>query len=101
MDDIETKKILTAADHVKSLLESDGWRIIKEKFDNRVLDLQSIRNIDMTKPDTLNIQLAARSMAVDEMMAWLKSDVIGFVEQQENNNAKMVEDGIESFVQRQ
>jgi hypothetical protein len=98
--DTETKQILTSADHVKSLLNSDGWKIIKEKFDNRVLDLQSIRNIDTTKPDTLNIQLAARMMAVDHMMDWLNKDVIGFVEQQENNNAKVIEEGVESFINR-
>lgn len=68
------------------MLEGKGWAIIKAKLDARVLDLQSIRNLDLSKPETLNIQLAARSMAVDEIVAWIKNDVHGFVEQQIANN---------------
>lgn len=100
MDDKETKEILTEADHVKSMLNSDGWKSVKAKFDVRVLDLQSIKNIDTTKPETINIQLAARIMAVEYMMDWIKQDVIGFVEQQENNTARLTDTGIESFINR-
>lgn len=84
--DKDTQQILTDADHIKSMTESDGWRIVKAKLDARILDLQNITNLDMSKPETLSAQLAARTMAVQEMFAWLKSDVYGFVEQQQANN---------------
>ena len=40
---------LTTAQHVESMLNSDGWKYAKEKFDQRILDLQNINNLDMTK----------------------------------------------------
>lgn len=100
MDDIETKKMLTDADHVRSLTMSDGWGIIYSKLQTRILDLQNISNLDMSKPETLPIQLASRKMAVDEIMVWLKSDVFGFVEQQENNSKKISPENINGYIDR-
>lgn len=100
MEDKETKQILSEADHIKSMLRSDGWKSVYAKLQTRLLDLQNIHNLDMTKPETLPIQLASRTMAVQEIWAWLNQDVIGFVEQQENNNAKITEKGIEDFIDR-
>lgn len=86
--DKDTQQILSEADHVKSLTLSEGWKIVKAKLDQRVLDLQNINNLDLTKIETLPQQLAARKMAVQEIFAWLQADVYGFVEQQETNNQK-------------
>lgn len=99
--DKDTKQILTEADHVRALLNSDGWKSIYGKLQTRILDLQNINNLDMDKAETLGIQLAARKMAVDTIWGWLKSDVFGFVEQQENNASKLVEAGVESFIGRE
>jgi len=95
----EEGKQLTDADHVEGLLKSDGWKIIYEKLSQRILDLQNINNLDLTKPETLSIQLMARKMAVDEIWAWLRGDVTGFVEQQRANAAKM-DEKIEQFIDR-
>lgn len=89
--DKDTQQILTDADHVKGLLGSDGWRVIKSKLDERILDLQNINNLDLADVATLPAQLAARKMAVDQIWDWLKKDVYGFVEQQESNNQKLLE----------
>lgn len=99
--DKETQEILSEADHVKSMLNSKGWKSVYGKLQNRIMDLQNIANLDMTKPDTLAIQLASRTMAVSYIMDWLKLDVTGFVEQQESNNAKLIDKGIESFIDRE
>ncbi len=99
--DKETKEILSEADHVKSMLTSDGWKSVYGKLQTRILDLQNINNLDMDKADTLGIQLAARKMAVDTLWSWLKQDIFGFVEQQENNAQKAVHEGVESFIERQ
>lgn len=80
--DTEDGKNLTDAQEVQNLLNSRGWAVIKDKLDTRILDLQNINNLDMSDIATLSTQLAARKMAVDEMYAWLKGDVSGFVEQQ-------------------
>jgi hypothetical protein len=96
----ETSEILTEADHVKAMIDSDGWKSIKGKLDTRILDLQNINNLDMTDVTTLQSQLAARKMAVDIIFDWLKSDVYGFVEQQESNAQKLI-DTPESFINRE
>lgn len=98
--DRETKEILSEADHVKAMIGSDGWKSVYGKLQNRIIDLQNINNVDMDKPDSVATQIIARKMAVQEIWTWLKSDVFGFVEQQESNNAKIVERGIESFIDR-
>jgi hypothetical protein len=97
--DVETAKILTEADHVKSLLDSQGWQSIYSKLSQRILDLQNINNLDLTDPTTLSTQLAARKMAVEHIWEWLKNDVFGFVEQQESNAQKLQEKP-EEFIDR-
>ena len=98
--DNETKEILSEADHIKGMTESDGWKSVKAKLDLKILDLQNISNLDMTDVATLPAQLAARKMAVEIFWAWLKNDVYGFVEQQESNNRK-VTNGEELFINRE
>ena len=97
--DNDTQQILTEADHVRSLTLSDGWRLIKAKLDARIIDLQNIANLDMTKIDTLPQQLAARQMAVGMIFDWLKADIYGFIEQQENNN-QLLKEKQEDFIGR-
>ena len=99
-NDRETKDILTEADHVKSMTESDGWKSVKGKLEQKILDLQNINNLDLTDPNTLPTQLIARKMAVDVIWSWLKNDVYGFVEQQELNNKKE-QDIISGFIGRE
>ena len=100
MDDKDTSEVLSQADHVQSMLNSDGWKVVYDKLQTKIIDLQNISNIDMTKPETLGVQLAARRMAVDLIWAWLKGDVVGFVDQQKLNNQKMSEK-IDSFIERE
>lgn len=97
--DKEAAQQMTDADHVKSMLSSDGWNIVKAKLDAKILDLQNIHNLDMTQENTLSQQLAARKMAVEIIWSWLKYDVVGFVEQQEVNN-KLLEEKKEDFISR-
>lgn len=79
--------MITSAEHVVSLVESQGWAIVKAKLDEKIIDLQNISNIDMTKPETLGTQVAARVLAAQLLFEWLKNDVYGFVQQQKTNNA--------------
>lgn len=100
MADNETTQLLTDADHVKNMTDSQGWGVVKAKLDQRILDLQNINNLDLVKIETLPQQLAARKMAVDEIWAWLKQDVYGFVQQQESNNQDL-SDKQEEFIGRE
>ena len=93
-------KVLTDADQVLGMTESEGWKLVKAKLDTRLLDLQNINNLDLTDVATLPTQLAARKMAVDIIWDWLKQDVYGFVEQQANSIQKTVEEP-ENFINRE
>lgn len=98
--DKDTNRILTDADNVQYMVESDGWKFVKQKLDAKLLDLQNINNLDMEDIGTLPIQLSARKMAVDIIWGWLKDDIYGFVEQQEANKEKKLAQ-IESFIERE
>ncbi len=78
--DPETRKVLTDADHVQSMLKSDGWTIAKDQLDKLIIDLQNINNLDLEKPETLSTQLIGRKMASELLFAWLKN-LYGAVEQ--------------------
>lgn len=82
--DKDTQEILTEADHVKAMTESAGWKSVKGKLDQRILDLQNMANLDRAKP--LEAQIDGRMYAAEIFFQWLKSDIYGFVEQQESNN---------------
>lgn len=99
--DKDTQQILTDADHVKSMVGSDGWKFVYAKLSDRIIDLQNIHNLDYDKPETLGIQLAARKMAVEVLKIWLQADVYGFVEQQEANNQKTLDKEVDAFIGRE
>lgn len=95
--DKDTQEILTEADHVKAMTESDGWKSVKGKLDQKILDLQNMANLDRAKP--LEAQIDGRMMAAEIFFNWLRDDIYGFVEQQEaNNRPKPVEN--EPFIEQ-
>lgn len=84
MDDInEDKTLLTDSEEVRKMLETRGWAIVKAKYDQQILDLQNITNIDTSTPDNLMADLKARKMASDILFNFLKLNVYGTVEQQD------------------
>lgn len=98
--DRETKEMLSDGEEVRLLTLSRGWDVIKSKLDTRILDLQNINNLDIEKPETLSTQLLARKMAVDEIWAWLKSDVYGFAEQQIANAESLLDKEQGGYIDR-
>lgn len=96
--DTETSKHLTDADHLKAMVESDGWKLAFAKLQARILDLQNIANLDVTLP--LEPQILGRKMAADEMYAWVKNDIYGYIEQQENTRNQLTERKLDDFIGR-
>jgi hypothetical protein len=83
--DAETEQIVSDAEHIQSLTRSNGWVIVHAKLVERVVDMQNINNIDVTNPDSIGSQIAARKMAAELVMEWLKQDVFGAIEASEIN----------------
>ncbi len=99
LPDAETKRALVDADHVRSLTQSDGWKIVKQKLDEKILDLQNISNLDLEKPETFNIQILSRKLAADLLFIWLKNDVYGFIEQQDTARTSLVDARTDAFIE--
>lgn len=98
--DAETKQELTDAEALKQMTDTRGWGIARESLVNRILDLQNINNVDTTSIETMSVDLKARKMAADMLFVWLKSDVEGRIEQQENTAAALLDKDKDDFVQR-
>lgn len=96
--DADTKKELSDGEEVANLVNSRGWNVIFDKLKARILDLQNINNLDLTKPETLSIQLAGRKMATDEIWAWLNNDVFGYVEQQRVNSESLIDKTVDGYI---
>lgn len=96
--DSETTQQLTDGEHVKYMVESEGWKIVKAKLDARILDIQNINNLDATQP--LEPQLLGRKIAAQQFFEWLKQDVYGFVEQQETAKQALVDKPETSYIER-
>lgn len=85
--DAETKEVITEAEQMLSLVQSEGWRIAKAKLDEKILDLQNIHNIDTADTSKMLVEILGRKLAVEILFNWVKSDIYGFVQQQIDNNA--------------
>ena len=79
--DPETTQQLSDGEEVKNMTDSRGWAIVKAKLDARILDIQNINNLDASQP--LEAQLIGRKLAADQLFAFQRDDIYGFVEQQE------------------
>jgi len=84
--DKDTKQLLTDGEKLKQLTEHEGWAIAYQKFSDKIMDLQFIANVDNKDPNTAFIDMKARMYAVSLLLDWMKSDILGVVEQHNLNN---------------
>jgi hypothetical protein len=102
MDDTKLEeKQISDAQEVKAMLESRGWSYVKAKFDEMILDLQNINNIDTTDVANMQIEIRARVLAFKLLYDFLKQDVYGFVEQQEVAQEKLSESTDTGYIVRE
>ena len=80
----ETQNLQTEAEHVQAMLGSEGWRIVERKLTDRLIDLQSVMNIEGDDPAKIMTDIIARREVVKLTTDWLKRDIYGFVDQQLN-----------------
>ena len=59
----ETQKILRDGEHLRSLIKSDGWGIVRKKFSEKVLALGNI--LDIKDLENVQIEIGARQMAIE------------------------------------
>lgn len=98
--DKETQQNMTELEQLTAMLNSSGWAICKKRFDEKVFDLQNIFNVDDEDPAKASVELRARKMASKLLFDWMKQDIYGFVEQQEQAKSSLMDARIESYIER-
>jgi hypothetical protein len=98
--DEDTKQELTDAESVILMIESAGWKVVKDKLDAKIIDLQLIGNVEGTTSDEKVKNMEARGMAVSILFDWLKNDIYGYAEQQTLNSQNLRDKEDEGFITR-
>lgn len=86
--DKETYDVLTEEKKIEQLVKSSEWVIVREKWANMILDLQSIRNVKALDPQSVAIEIQARNLAIDILMSWMQ-DVEGTAEKSKNSGVEV------------
>lgn len=81
-------EIIQEGNEVVQYIESQGWQRVKEKFTERIMDLQSIKNLDGVKPEDLLADIRARNTAID-ILTDIMSELEGRADQHKNNKIKI------------
>jgi hypothetical protein len=66
----ETKKVLSEAEHLKGLVKSDGWKIVKRRLLEKMSDYGSILNFDEQDPAKLFQLVGANQQAIKLVISW-------------------------------
>jgi len=82
--DKETQQTLLDGQRIEDFVKSPAWGLIKMKLTNKIMDLQSIMNVDPTNPEQAILDLKARMMCVSTLLEWLR-EVEGAAEQHSTN----------------
>ena len=83
--DKETAKIIAEGDTVYNYVNSQGWQKVKQIFTNKIIDLQSIKNLTKgVTATTLAREIATREAAVDILLEIIR-EVEGQAEQFSGN----------------
>lgn len=97
--DRETKAVQTEGQLMRLLIEGDSWPLAKGKLMSKVLDLQSIRNIDDKQDATAVVMdIRARNTAAEILIEWLR-EVEGIADQHKSNTPLIKEE--EDYVIRE
>lgn len=96
----EDKQQLTDAQEIEGVLSTRGWSLIKAAFDQRILDLQNINNIDTDEPAKMQTEIRARVLAYKLLFDFLKQDVYGVVEQQRATHSPLIENTESDYIVR-
>lgn len=73
----EDKAIITRGEMLRSLVESDGWKVAKEILDQRVDEIKFVTTIDTKMTvDEIGKEAFARAIAINTLQAWF-NDIHG------------------------
>jgi len=78
--DKESKKEISSLEKRSEISQSEAWREVKRILVDKIIDLQSVMNIDAKNADEIALQVSARRTA-SEILAETIRDIEGSHEQ--------------------
>lgn len=82
---------------VYNFVKSDHWKLIEDKFMERINDLQSIMNIEGKDADAIFFDMKVRRALIEEMLGIIK-DFKGQATQYEQNELSPDERGMSTII---
>lgn len=83
--DKETRDNLSEGEKWKHFVEGEMWQKAREKLVNKIMDAQSVNNVDMTDAQKALDDIRARKATVEMMWEWIQ-EIEGLAEQHEFNS---------------
>lgn len=68
----EDSRLFREGEMLQGFVHSEGWKWAKDRLTEKLMDLQSIMNMDDSSPENVILDLKARRMAVELLMSWLR-----------------------------
>lgn len=83
--DNETQKIISDGEVTADYVKAKGWKKVKQKFTEKILDLQSIKNLDVdATAENIIHDIKVRNSVVEVLMEIIQ-EIEGEAEQYEGN----------------
>lgn len=98
--DRDTKLEFTEGEHIRQMLETKGWDIVKAALDKKILDLQMIGNVDGATAEEKVRNMEVRICVVATLYEWLKNDVYGRVQQQAVAKDAFIDEPSSDYINR-
>lgn len=70
--DKETAELMRRNKQVADFVASGDWQYVKKKITDKIMDLQSIKNLENSDPAELVMEIKARNTAVDILVETLR-----------------------------
>lgn len=87
IQDKETTELKRVGNDLKSLVESSGWSIARERLMKRVAQMLNLMSISNPNKEAIVQEIAARQLAASYIIDWIK-DIEGTVHQTTSNDIK-------------
>jgi hypothetical protein len=82
--DQETDNVQTTGQMLSDYIKSDGWHWVRDRLMEKIMDLQSIMNVETASVDLAFQDMKARRIAVETLLELIR-DVEGTAQQHSNN----------------
>lgn len=69
----EEQKIIDSKVKINTFVSSSEWQIVRQSLIDKIMDLQSVMNIDNdSSPEIIVIDMRSRKIAIEILLEWLR-----------------------------